>query len=106
MFVALGPVTTLANIKVGSLHKLSKEWREVEYLARKFGAYNLFNASWLEEDAVQLLCNEVPGFCESVLKIVADSDPSVDNLDRLDVLLKDLPSGLGYQNLVYYAQSI
>ena len=52
LFVALGPVTSLNNIKVPALRALSHDWRQVEYLALKFGAYDLLNFGWLEEDAV------------------------------------------------------
>jgi len=40
------------------------------------------------------------------LKWFADANPEVDNLDRFNVLLKDYPSGGGYQTMIYYAQSI
>ena len=36
----------------------------------------------------------------------ADANPDVDNMDRLNVMFKDFPAGNGYQNLIYYAQSI
>ena len=52
LFVALGPVTLLNNIKVPVLREISRDWRQIEYLALKFGAYNLMNFGWLEEDAV------------------------------------------------------
>ena len=46
LFVALGPVTSLVNIEVPALRWLSNDWREVEYLALKFGAYDLMNFGW------------------------------------------------------------
>ena len=82
---------------------LSKEWREVEWLITKVGAYNLFDPNWAEVDAIQLFCAVEQGFCNSFLAWLADSDPEVDNLDRVGVLLKDFPAGSGYQNIVYYA---
>ena len=47
LFVALGPVTSLNNIEVPALRALSKDWREVEYAALKFGVYDLFNLGYL-----------------------------------------------------------
>jgi len=52
LFVALGPVLSLNNIKVPQLRAISKDWKEIDYLANKLGAWNLINANWLEEDAV------------------------------------------------------
>ena len=106
LFVALGPVTSLNNIKVPALRSLSKNWREVEYVALKTGAYNLFNFGWLEESAAQLLCNHFEGVCETLIRYIADANVEVDDMDRYDVFLKDFPSGNGWGNLVYYAQSI
>jgi pimeloyl-ACP methyl ester carboxylesterase len=51
LFTALGPVTSLNNIKVPALRALAKEWREVEYLSLKHGVYNLLDANWAEETA-------------------------------------------------------
>ena len=36
----------------------------------------------------------------------ADANTEVDNMARLNVVIKDLPAGNGYQNIVYYAQTI
>ena len=35
-----------------------------------------------------------------------DEDPTVDNMDRSDVYLSNLPSGASYHNFVHYAQLI
>jgi len=78
----------------------------VEYLAYKSGAWNLFDANWVEESAAQILCNHFEGICDGLIAWLADSDTSVDNLDRYDIFLKDFPAGSGYQNIVYYAQTI
>ena len=106
LFVALGPVTLLNNIKVPLLREISRDWRQIEYLAVKVGAFNLMNFGWLEEDAVQALCNEFAGICDALIRYVAYANTEVDNMDRYDVFLKDFPSGTGYRNIVYYAQSI
>ncbi len=51
LFAALGPVTSLNNMKVPAMRATAKQWPEVEYVALKFGAYNLLNANWAEEEA-------------------------------------------------------
>lgn len=78
LFVALGPVTSLVNIEVPALRALSKDWREVEYLALKFGVYDLMNFGSLEESAVQLFCNEVGVVCDDLVRYVADANLEVD----------------------------
>lgn len=106
LFVALGPVTSLVNVKVPALRALSRDWRQVEYLALKYGVYDLMNFGWLEETAVQLLCEELGGICDALVRYVADANTEVDRMDRYDVFLKDFPAGNGWGNLVFYAQSI
>lgn len=103
LFVALGPVTNLSNVKVPALRALSKDWREVEYLALKAGVYNLLDFGWYEETGIQLFCDALPVACDDLVAYMADSNPEVDNMDRFDVFLKDFPAGNGYGNLVYYA---
>ena len=106
LFVALGPVTSLNNIEVPALRALSQDWREVEYLALKLGAYNLFQFGYLEESAAQVLCETYEFICADLVRAIADADTTVDRMDRYDVFLKDFPAGNGYGNLVYYAQNI
>jgi hypothetical protein len=55
----------------------------------------LFNAGWLEETAAQLFC-EKTNICNDLIRIVADSTTDVDDLDRMDVFMKDFPAGGGY----------
>lgn len=94
LFVALGPVANLKNIEVGIYQTLAPFWRELQWLLLEKGLYNDADANWWEEQAELLLCDTLdPHLCERLLKYGADADPEVDNLDRLGVFVKDLPSG-------------
>ena len=106
LFVALGPVTTLNNIRVPALKKLSSEWHEVEWTAYELGAWDLFGSNWREEEGIQIFCGIFLPLCEDIISAVADANTDVDNMDRLSVFLKDFPAGEGYQSIVYYAQNI
>ena len=37
---------------------------------------------------------------------MSDADPEVDDMDAFNVFLKDFPSGTGWRNIVYYAQTV
>lgn len=50
LFVGLGPIATLSYDKTDLFHKSDSNWRLWEYVAYKLGAFNLFNANWMEED--------------------------------------------------------
>ena len=38
------------------------------------------------------------------MSIFADKYPEIDNEERMDVYLSNLPSGAGYRNFLHYAQ--
>ena len=75
-------------------------------MAKKYGAFNLFDTNWWEEESTLLFCAELDGLCEDFLAYFADSDPAIDNLARLNIFLKDFPAGSGYQSVIYYAQDV
>ena len=104
--MALAPAANLAHVEVKGIHKLATFWREMQLAVLEMGAYDMFNANWLEEQVLQSLCGEFDNFCADVVKDFADMNPDVDNMDRMEVFLKDYPAGAGYRNLVHYAQDI
>lgn len=71
LFIALAPITALDTPNVSSSNSFPAEWPEVEYLAYKLGAYDLFNLNWLEETAVQTFCGHFGDFCGNLLHRVA-----------------------------------
>ena len=77
-------------------------WREIEYLTMKLGAYNLFNAGWLEESATQVLCDTFKGLCHGIVHWVAGGNDQIDNMARWDVVMKDYPAGNGFKNVIYF----
>ena len=102
LFVALGPVTALNTPEISSGGAVVSEWPEIEYVAHKLGAYNLFNANWLEETAVQAFCGHFGDFCGNILHYIAGGNDQVDNMSRFTVFLKDYPAGSGYKNTIFY----
>lgn len=103
LFVALGPVAELHHVEVPVFHAMSKLWRPMQIAAKKFGAFELFNSNWFEEEGTLLFCKELEGICDDFLAYFADANPDVDNLDRFNVFLSNFPAGSGYQNLVFYS---
>ncbi len=50
-----------------------------------------------------IFCGLFDGLCEGVIEAVADADPSVDNMSRLDAFMSNFPAGSSYQDLVLFA---
>jgi len=99
LFVALGPVTTLNSITNKKMRALSNDWKELEWAAYEAGIFSPFNANWMEIEGAKIVCDLFG------IGIMCDSPAhnKVDNMERIDVFLKDFPAGSGYQNIVYYA---
>ena len=105
--VALGPVASTKNLEVPALQKLAKVWREVQLIILEAGMHDLYDSNWWQEEAEKILCADIDKeICVGLLQYLADADPEVDNLDRLNVFLKDFPAGQGYQGIVYYGQDV
>ena len=51
LFVALAPATSMYNSTATPFTSYAKDWPEIEYLTAKLGAYDMFNAGWMEESA-------------------------------------------------------
>ena len=104
LFVALAPAASVANVDVPFFQKLAPYWRELQWIVLKEKSFDLFNSNWWEEEAEELICAKIdPHICTGLLKYLVDADLEVDNLDRLNVFVKDIPAGQGYQGLVNYA---
>ena len=102
LFVALGPATAMNTPDFTSDSSAIPNWPEVEYVAHKLGAYNLFNANWLEETAVQAFCAHFLDFCGKILHSIAGGNDQVDNMSRFTVFMKDYPAGSGYKCTIFY----
>lgn len=46
------------------------------------------------------------GLCEEIIRLFADSDTSVDNMDRLSEFLYDFPAGSSIEDVIYFAQDV
>lgn len=68
----------------------------------KLGIYDVFDFNWWQEEAEILFCKEAHGFCEDILRVVGDADPSVDNLDRFAEFQADWPAGSSIEDSIYF----
>lgn len=59
----MAPVASLKHVEVPVFKKLAKLWRPIQIGAKKYGAFDLFNSNWYEEESTQLLCAELEGIC-------------------------------------------
>ena len=110
LFVALGPVASLNHMMNPIILLTTNYWRFFKELANLIGLYNLTDFGWGLEALEELVCNIDfldNQLCIPILNFMADAHPTEeDNLDRLEVFLKDFPSGEGWLEWVHFAQMV
>jgi hypothetical protein len=68
------------------------------------GLYNLLPYNFASTGVATLACNLFDGkFCDLLMSLFADEDPSIDYTERYDVYMSNLPSGAGYKDFLHYA---
>jgi len=69
--------------------------------------YNILPYNYLNTGVASLFCGLFDGkLCDLVMSIFADIDPTIDNTDRYDVYMSNLPAGASYRNIIHYGQLI
>ena len=107
LYIALAPVARLTNTMSTMLRLLGSQIGYVTHiLIDELGMYNMFTPSWTSQLETAEFCAYFGAICEGFLELIADLDPSVDNLNRTMTYLTHMPSGAGYRNFVHYAQLI
>lgn len=106
LVVALAPVTNLQFVESAVLQKASGYWREIQLAAMHLGLYDVLDVNWWEREAEIQFCKKAMGMCEEFVRLAADSDPSVDNMDRFSEFLYDYPAGSSVEDLIYFAQDV
>lgn len=105
LFVALAPITRTTNITNKYLQELAPKWPIVQFAAERTHAYNILGVNWYASQSELFFCGEFEGLCQTLLASFADADPSVDNMDRFERIMANIPAGSSYQDLTYFAQT-
>mmetsp|Transcript_4994 Transcript_4994/g.3621 ORF Transcript_4994/g.3621 Transcript_4994/m.3621 type:complete len:240 (+) Transcript_4994:558-1277(+) len=106
IFIALGPVTTLAHCRSTLLNIIANNDELLIDFCEAFGIYEFFPANWIDSALFGLVCGLLPPICEFGVQIFADEDTSLDDSTRLNVYMGHFPSGTSLKCLDHYAQSI
>lgn len=104
LFIALGPVTNLANGKSALLTLLAT--LGVQYALEFIGLYEMFPRGYLTNKIYSVACDVIPPICSLGLFLIADENTKNDNLDRMPVMMAHFPSGSSLMSFIHYSQSI
>lgn len=106
IFVALGPVMQLTNVKSGILWFLAQYDFLVINACQTLGIYDIFPANWLTTGVFRLICGTIPAICEFGVNIIADENTALDKADRLQTYMGHFPSGTSLRTLIHFSQII
>ena len=66
--------------------------------------WNILPYNYLNTGVASAICDLFNGeFCDLLMSIFADEDPSIDYTERYDVYMSNSPSGASYRNFLHYA---
>ena len=103
VFVALSPVAKLDNCTAEGFMILADELDDLKYLlVDTLGWYNFFNPDDIGRNTTLTICRNVPQLCTSLLMLLGDPDPSIDNMDRAETIVTHFPSGAGWRTYFHY----
>ena len=104
-FAALGPPTYMAHVSSKFFVTMAKVPYLPDALTYLF-PYGIFHPNWVSTVGGSLLCKYMEWACANTITLIGDVDPSLDNLDRLSVIIKHYPGGTSVQNLHHWQQEI
>ena len=70
------------------------------------GIHELFGANWLTDAAMNIVCTNIPQFCELIEKFFASKETDLDDNDRFAVYMGHEPNGASVKALLHYAQNM
>jgi len=104
-FAALGPVAYLGNVK-SKLMTLIAQTKVLPEVMAIVGKYGIFQPNWATSQVGKALCKYMQWACTLGLALVADVDPSLDNMGRSSIFGGHFPAGTSVDNLFHWKQSV
>ncbi|GAV04820.1 hypothetical protein RvY_15041 [Ramazzottius varieornatus] len=109
VFVAMGPVAFVNNMKSPPLRLLAPFSRELAFLFRVFGYRDFLPDYDLIKYLGRTFCTLQPvpvKICENILFLIGGYDYAQMNATRLDVYIAHNPAGTSSQNIFHFAQLV
>jgi pimeloyl-ACP methyl ester carboxylesterase len=103
-FIALGPITNLNYLKSSFLQTMA-EFR-LDTVFSVLGINEILPSPDSVHKFSTLICEKIVSLCDGLLELLADSNPNVDDKERLLVFVSHFPSGASLKTLKHYARII
>ena len=106
LFVALGPVSKIANTQAELLQFVVHFYDEISSTANLLGIHNIAGNNWITSGLMDLFCTHIAVFCELIESFFASGKTSLDDDDRFKVYMGHEPNGASVKDLLHYAQNM
>ena len=103
-FISIAPVSYIGNCNSTLLTLLAR--RDVVFLLRLLDIHEFLSPSWFLTNAGVEVCRVLNFLCKDGIEVIADSDTSIDNYERMDVVLGHFPAGTSLRNLNHWSQIV
>mmetsp|Transcript_64761 Transcript_64761/g.75299 ORF Transcript_64761/g.75299 Transcript_64761/m.75299 type:complete len:397 (+) Transcript_64761:27-1217(+) len=104
-FAALGPAAYVNHAESPIFVTLAKS--SIALSAFKyFGKYGMFLPGWTSTKSVKFVCMNWKWMCSKSIENLSDRDPSVDNIERMNVFGSHYPASTSFRNVLHWKQSI
>lgn len=104
-FAALGPVAYMANVKTKLMVALAHT-PLLPQIMEQVGKYGIFQPNWVSSAVGQALCKYMSWACSLGIALVADVNPSLDNMDRGGIFGGHFPAGTSVDDILHWKQSV
>jgi len=104
LFVMVGPVARLSHTQSEVLEYIVENANFIKFTLDVLGLRELFQANWMASTSSQLLCTQIPVFCNVANGLFGNSDPTLDDPVAFKRWVDRYPSGTSKQSLNHYAQ--
>jgi gastric triacylglycerol lipase len=101
-FLAIAPVSYIGNCGSTLLNILAR--RDVIFLLKLLNVQEFLSPNWFLTNAGVEVCRVFNFLCKEGVQVIADSNPDIDNYERMDVVLGHFPSGTSLKTLNHWNQ--
>ena len=103
-FFAIAPVSYIGNCNSTLLNVLAR--RDVVFLLKLLDVHEFLSPTWFLTDAGVGICRVLNFICKDGIEVIADVDATIDNFERMDVVLGHFPAGTSLRTLNHWSQHV
>jgi len=101
-FIAIAPVAYIGHCNSTLLNILAK--RDVIFLMKLLDIHEFLSPDWFLTTGGIYVCRVLNFLCKDGIEVIADTDATIDNFERMDVVLGHFPAGTSLMNLNHWNQ--